>query len=181
MPRISPLNPDVATGDTATLLADTKAAFGGTPNLFTTAAQAPAALRAMLALFTSLGQSTLGPKVGELVAMAVAQANGCSYCLSAHSVIGGMHGLDAAALTAARRGASSDAKTDAILKLALAIVDRRGKLDDAALATARTHGVSDGEVVEVVAHVSLSVFTNYLNNVAQTEIDFPVVAVEAAA
>ncbi len=181
MPRISPVNPAVATGDTATLLAETKAAFGGTPNLFTTAAHAPSALREMLALFSSLGSSSLGPKVGELVAMAVAQANGCSYCLSAHTAIGGLHGLDAAALSAARRGASPDSKTEAILRLALAIVDRRGKIDDAALATARAHGVSDAEVVDVVAHVALNVFTNYLNNVAQTDIDFPVVASEAAA
>lgn len=181
MPRIKPLNPAVATGDTAMLLADTRAAFGGTPNLFTTAAHSPSALGAMLALFTSLGRSSLGPKAGELVAMAVAQANGCSYCLSAHSVIGGMHGLDAAALTGARHGASPDEKTNAILKLALAIVDRRGKIDDATLATARAHGLGDAELVDVVAHVALNVFTNYLNNVAQTDVDFPVVPVKATA
>lgn len=181
MPRINPVNPATATGETATLLAATKAAFGGTPNLFTTAAQAPAALEAMLGLFKSLGRSSLGPKVGEQVAIAIAQTNDCGYCLSAHTAIGGMHGLDAATLAGARRGASPDAKTEAILKLALKIVDRRGKLDDAALAAARSKGVTDAEIVEVVAHVALNVFTNYLNNVAQTEIDFPVVSLADAA
>jgi uncharacterized peroxidase-related enzyme len=179
MPRIAILNPAAATGETATLLAATKAAFGGTPNLFLTAANSPAALEAMLGLFKSTGKSSLGAKTGEQIAIAVAQANGCGYCLSAHTAIGKMHGLDAATLAGARRGASADPKTAA--SLALAIVETRGKVSDAALATARAAGVTDAEITEVVAHVALNIFTNYLNNVAETVIDFPEVAVEQAA
>ncbi len=181
MPRIHPVNPATATGDAATQLVATAAAFGGTPNLFTTAAHAPVALEALLGLFKTLGRSSLGAAVGEQVAIAVAQANGCGYCLSAHTAIGGMHGLDAATLASARHAVASDAKTTAILKLAVAIVGTRGNIDDATLAAARTAGVSDAEIVEVVAHVALNVFTNYLNNLCKTVIDFPVVAIEKAA
>jgi AhpD family alkylhydroperoxidase len=135
----------------------------------------------MLGLFKTVGKASLGPKIGEQIAVAVAQTNGCGYCLSAHTAIGTMHGLDAATLAGARVGASTSPKTAAILALSLAIVNARGQISDDALATARRAGVTDTEIVEIVAHVALNVFTNYLNNVAQTTIDFPEVALEAAA
>ncbi len=181
MPRIQPVNVADAIGETAALLAATKAAFGGTPNLFTTAAHSPAALETLLGLFAGTGKASLGPKVGEQIALAVAQVNGCGYCLSAHTAIGKMHGLDAAALTDARFASATSPKTTAVLRLALAIVNERGHISDEALATARAVGVTDAEVVEIVAHVALNVFTNYLNSVAATVIDFPVVPLERAA
>lgn len=181
MPRIHPINPEVATGDAATHLATAKKMFGGTPNLFTTAANAPATLGAMLGMFANVGKGTLGAKVGEQIAIAIAQANGCGYCLSAHTVIGKMHGLDPAELAAAKRAASMQPKTAAILKLAVAINTARGQVSDAVLAEARAAGISDAEIVEIVGHVALNVFTNYLNNVSETAIDFPVVTLDVAA
>ena len=181
MPRITPIDPATATGDAAAHLATTKKMFGGTPNLFTTAAHAPVALKAMNELFATLGKSSLGPKQGELLAIAVAQSNGCGYCLSAHTAIGGMYGLDASALAVARTAGSSDPKTSAVLQLAVVINSSRGRITDAQLALARAAGISDQEVVEVVAHVALNVFTNYLNNLAGTAIDFPIVALDQAA
>ena len=181
MPRIHPIDVASATGETAALLGTARKMFGSTPNLVTTAANAPAALNAMLGLFASLGKSSLGPKVGEQISIAVSQTNGCGYCLSAHTAIGAMHGLDVATLASAREALASDAKTSAILTLAVAIVQARGKIDDATLAAARAKGVTDAEVVEVVAHIAQDVFTNYLNNVCGTAIDFPEVALEQAA
>lgn len=175
MSRISPIDPTTATGEVAAHLATTKKMFGGTPNVFTTAGLAPAALKAMNELFGTLGKSSLGPQLGELVAIAVAQSNRCEYCLSAHTAIGAMYGVDAASLAAAKGAASQDPTTRALLQLAVAINASRGHLTDAQLAAARNAGISDAEIVEVVAHVGLNVYTNYLNNVAKTEIDFPVV------
>lgn len=57
----------------------------------------------------------------------------------------------------------------------------RGQVDDDDLATARAAGLSEGEIVEVVAHVALNIFTNYLNNVADTVVDFPLVSIDAVA
>ncbi|MEP6621069.1 MAG: carboxymuconolactone decarboxylase family protein [bacterium] len=181
MPRIQPIDPAAATGRTAALLDTTRAMLGGTPNMFTTAANAPAALDAMVGLFGSLSKSSLGAKVGELIAIAVAQANHCGYCLSAHTALGGSFGVDPVALTGARRAVSSDAKTEAILQLAVTIVERRGQIDDETFARARGAGISDAEIVEVVAYVGLNTYTNYLNNVCQTVIDFPTIALDAAA
>ena len=180
MPRITPIDPSTATGEAATHLATAHRMLGGTPNLFTTVARSPAAIGAMVAFFGHMAKTALGARVGEQIAVAVAQSNGCAYCLSAHTAIGGSLGLAPEALAAARGAHASDAKTAALLRLAVAINHARGHVDDATLAAARHAGITDAEIVEVVAHVALNVFTNYLNNVAQTTIDFPVVALAAA-
>jgi uncharacterized peroxidase-related enzyme len=181
MPRIHPVDSATATGAAADQLAATKKLFGSTPNMFATAAQSPATLAAMNGFFAALGKSPLGGKVGEQIAIAVAQSNGCEYCLSAHTAIGGMHGVSAANLASARSGHSDDPKAQAAISLALDIVRTKGRVSDATLAAARVSGLGDSEIVEVVGHVALNIFTNYLNNLAGTDVDFPVVAIEQAA
>lgn len=181
MPRISPLDPATATGDTATHLDAVRRLLGGTPNLFTTAAHSPVALGVLASMFASLGKSSVGGRTGELLAIAIAQSNGCGYCLAAHTAIGTSLGLGADALSAARTASAADARTTAILSLAVSINRSRGKIADAELTAARAAGLSDREIVDVVALVALNVFTNYLNNVAETTIDFPEVPLLAAA
>lgn len=181
MPRIQPVDPATATAETAAHLATANKMFGGTLNLVLTAAQSPAALKVMLGLFAGVGATSMGAKVGEQIAIAVAESNRCGYCLSAHSAYGSAYGLDAAELEAARRATSANPKTNALLKLAVDINQARGHVSDASLGAARTAGLSDAEIVEVVAHVALNVFTNYLNSVSQTQIDFPEVPLSAAA
>lgn len=181
MPRISPIDPATASGALADHLAATKKMLGSTPNLFTTAANSTPALAAMNGFFMALGKGKLGGKIGERVALAIAQANGCEYCLSAHTALGQMHGVDAAELAAARRGSSTDPRAQAAITLALDIVKTRGRVSDDSLAAARAAGLEDSEIVEIVAHVAINIFTNYLNNLAGTEVDFPRVALEQAA
>ena len=181
MPRIQPIDPATATAVVAAQLDETRKSLGSTPHLFTTAAQSPATITALNGLFAALGTGALAGKIGERIAIAVAQQNGCEYCLSAHTALGSMFGLDAAELNAAKRGQSSDDKALAAMTLALAVLRTRGKVDDAAIASARKAGLTDGDLVEVVAHVALNVFTNYLNNLAQTEVDFPRVVLDVPA
>ncbi len=181
MQRIHPVDSATATGAAAEQLAVTKKLFGSTPNMFATAARSPATLAAMNSFFAALGKSPLGGKVGEQIAIAVAQSNGCEYCLSAHTAIGGMHGVSAANLASARSGHSDDPKAQAAISLALDIVRTKGRVSDATLAAARVSGLGDSDIVEVVGHVALNIFTNYLNNLAGTDVDFPVVAIEQAA
>ena len=178
MPRITPIESSAATDDTAVHLAAVRKMLGGTPNLFTTAAHSPAALGALVSLFGYAARTSLGGRLAEQIALAVAQQNGCGYCLSAHTALGKLQGLDQPTLTAARSAESSDARTAGLLRLAVAIIETRGHLDDATLATARDGGISDADIVEVVFLVALNVFTNYLNSVAQTTIDVPVVLPE---
>ena len=180
MPRITPIDPSAATGAVKVQLEGTARALGATPNMFLTAAQSPAALTAMNAFFEALGKGTLGGAIGERIAIAVANANGCEYCLAAHTALGAGHGVPAAELAAAKQAHSVDARAAAAMTLARAILERKGRVSDVDLALARRAGLGDREIVEVVAHVALNVFTNYLNNLAQTEVDFPAVALEAA-
>jgi uncharacterized peroxidase-related enzyme len=156
-------------------------AFGGrAPNMFTTAAQSPAVVAAMVSFFGHMGKASLGTKAGEQIAVAVAQSNGCGYCLSAHTAIGESQGLTSEEMLAARDCEAADPKTRALLELAVAINRDRGHIDDATVAAAHGAGLTDAEIIEVVAFVALNVFTNYLNTVAQTTIDFPEVALVTA-
>lgn len=181
MPRIQPIDAANTIGAVADQLAATRKMLGWTPNMFTTAANSTAALTSMNTLFASLAKGKLGGRIGERVALAIAQVNGCEYCLSAHTAIGQLHGLSSSELAAARYGNSIDSKARAAIAFALAVLDAKGRVSDATLADARAASLDDNEIVELVAHVALNVFTNYLNNLAGTEVDFPLVRLEQAA
>ena len=117
----------------------------------------------------------------EIVALAVAQYNSCHYCLSAHTLLGKGAGLSPEAIRAARLGKGQDPLDDAIATLALRIVETRGQVSDSDLSAARLAGLDDARIVEIVGNVAHNVLTNFMNNVAQTKIDFPVVDVAVAA
>jgi uncharacterized peroxidase-related enzyme len=155
--------------------------LGSVPNLFRIVANSPAALGGYLGLHGALAKGALDPKTRERIALAVAEINGCSYCRSAHSYIGAklLH-LDQAELAANRAGGSNDPKADAAVRFAVEIARERGHLAEDDLRAVKLAGYSDAEIVEIIAHVALNTLTNYVNEVLATEIDFPVVAAEAA-
>lgn len=174
MPRIPPVDPSTA-GEAKPLLDGIHEALGMTPNLYRVVARSPAALAGVVGLTSALGKGRLRARLRERIALAVAQANGCEYCLSAHTALGKGLRLTDAELALAREGRAPDAHDDAALRFATVLLERRGGVDDADVAAARRAGLDDAELVEIVAHVALNVFTNYLNKAADTEIDFPVV------
>lgn len=175
MPRIHPLNRESATGPVAETLDAVKSKLGRVPNILGTLANSPAALQAYLGLSDILGKGRLSPKQREAIALTVAQANDCKYCLSAHTAIGQMAGLSQTEILAARSVHSEDAQTNAILNLAAKIVTKRGWLTDDDLAAARRQEIDDGLIVEIVANVVHNTLTNYTNHIAETLIDFPAV------
>lgn len=175
MSRIAAIDPAHATAAVKPMLDAVNANFGVTPNLFRVAAQSPAALEGLLGLNGALVKGALDARTRGAIALAVSEANASNYCLSAHSALGVGAGLSDQEMSAARSGRSNDPKTAAILRFAHALVQNRGQTSDGDLAQLRQAGVNEGEVVEVVANVVLHIFTNYLNSVAGTEIDFPVV------
>ena len=177
MQRIAAINPAEATGKAKQLLDAVQAKLGITPNLMKTLASAPAALEAYLNFGNALGTGALSAKFREQIAIAVAQANSCEYCLSAHSAIGKMVGLTPEEIAASREAHAQDTKRDVGLRFAQSIVVQRGEVSDAILASVRQAGYTDGEITEIVANVAVNIFTNYFNHVAQTEVDFPRVPV----
>jgi uncharacterized peroxidase-related enzyme len=165
---------DTAPAAAQPLLKAVETQIGSVPNLFRTVASSPAALEGYLGMSGALAKGRLPAATRERIALAVAQLNGCDYCLAAHSYLGiHLARLDAAEIEANRRGRSHDATARAAVQFAVAVASHRGQVADADLAAVRAAGYDDAQIVEIVQHVALNVWTNYLNNVARTEVDFP--------
>ena len=173
MNRIASIDPSTATGKAKELLDAVKTKLGIVPNMMRAMAGAPAVLESYLGFSGALSKASLPIKTREAIALAIGQANRCQYCVSAHTLLGGKAGLGESDLAAARTGESSDPKTAGALRLALAINNKQGHISDAELAAARSAGLSDGDIAEVVAVVSLNI---YFNHVADPKIDFPLVS-----
>jgi uncharacterized peroxidase-related enzyme len=181
MSRIPAIDLAQATGRTKDLLDNVQKSLGVVPNLFRVAAQSPAALEGLLSLSGALSHGRLSHRLGEQVALTVAERNGCNYCLSAHTLLGKKAGLTEADVTQARDARAVDAKAEAALSFAARVVDQAGHVSDAEIEAVRAAGFNDGEIVELVAATVLNIFTNTLNNVARTDIDFPAVPASARA
>ena len=182
MSRISIPALDQTPAATRPLLDAVKKQLGVVPNLMKVVGNSPAALGGYLALSGALAKGALGAKTGERIALAIAEINACHYCLAAHTYLGrNVAKLDDAEIAANRNGASNDPKADAAVRFAASVALERGHVSDAAMRAVKEAGYSDAEVMEIVVHVALSTLTNYVNEVAQTEIDFPAVDLKRAA
>jgi uncharacterized peroxidase-related enzyme len=147
--------------------------LGFTPNSFKLLSLSPAALSGVVALQGALGR-TIDARTRDIVALVVSQANECGYCLSAHSQTAAQFNhATAEEIALARHGRSADPKRQAAGTFARRVVEERGKVTDADLEAVRKAGYSDRQVVELVALVAQFQLTNFMNNVADTDIDFP--------
>jgi uncharacterized peroxidase-related enzyme len=156
--------------------------LGSVPNLFRLVANSPAALKGYLGLSGAIAASALDRQTQERIALTVAEQNGCDYCLSAHTYLGrNVAKLDDAEITANRNGSSNDVRAAAAVRFAAQVVRSRGHVADADLQAVRAAGFADAEIIDIVLAVALNTFTNYVNEVARTEIDFPVVHTARAA
>lgn len=180
MPRVQLVNPADTTPDRQAALQQIHRAFGATPNMFKAVANSPAALKSMWGAFGALGAGVVGAKLGEQIAVAVADRNRCEYCLAAHTVLGQGAGVSAEEMAAAQAGRSSDARTAAALKFALKLVDARGQASAQDISELRAAGFDDEHIVEILAHVALNLFTNYVNVAFDVPVDFPKVALSPA-
>jgi uncharacterized peroxidase-related enzyme len=173
-PRIAAINPSSAQPKAKELLAAVQKQLSMTPNMMRTMAHSPAVLQGYLSLSGALGTGVLSGKVREELALFIGQSNECDYCVAAHSTLGKMAGLQPNQLIEARKGlVGGDPEAQAALKFAKAVLESRGDVADSDLAAARSAGLGDAQIAEIVAHVALNVFTNYFNRVARTEVDFP--------
>jgi uncharacterized peroxidase-related enzyme len=158
------------------LLQAVKAQLGVVPNMFRLVANSPATLEGYLGLSSALSKGALDRKTRERIALAVAQLDGCDYCLSAHTYLGkNLAKLDDAELASNRKGMSSDVKADVAVRFAAKLVRERGQVKEIDVEEVRRAGYSDGEILEIIGHVALNTFTNYVNEALGTAIDFPIV------
>lgn len=173
MSRLTLVDPATATGTAKQLLDAVKAKFGKAPNLTRVMANSPAVLESYLGFAGALGNGLLDPKLREQIALYSAQENGCDYCLSAHTAIGKLAGLQPDQILASREGQGLDEKGTAALTFVHQVLAARGKVSAEQVEAVRTAGFSDGEIAEILAHVALNVFTNYFNIATDVDIDFP--------
>ena len=181
MSRVPLIDANITTPDRKALLEQIHGAFGATPNMFRAVANSPAALKSMWGAFGALGEGVIPAKLGEQIAVAVADRNGCEYCLAAHTALGRKAGASAEEMSAAQGGNAADPKTAAALRFALQLVEARGQVGDADVQAVRAAGFGDQEIVEILAHVALNLFTNYVNVAFAVPVDFPAVKLRRAA
>lgn len=181
MPHVNLIDPAASSAAVKPTLDQIKGAFGSVPNMFKAVANSPAALDSMWSAFGALGGGTLGARLGEEIAVAIANANACAYCLAAHTALGRKAGASAEEMAAAQVGVSSDPRTQAALAFALKVVRERGAVTEADVAALKAAGFGDEGVVEIMAHVALNLFTNYVNVALGVPLDFPGVALKRAA
>lgn len=175
-PRIEPLSDERAPAPSRAILERTRQAIGMVPNLYRTMAHAPVALRSYVDTARLLAEGGLPAALREQIAVAVAGLNCCEYCASAHTLLGRGAGVAPEELARNLSAESSDPKVAAALAFVRAVLDSRGDVPDAALAAVRAAGYSEADIVEMVAHVGMNTFTNTLNRLARTVVDFPRVA-----
>ena len=176
MARINPIAPQQAQGKSRELLDAVREKLGMVPNLIKTMAHSPATLGAYLGMSGALADGKLSPREREQISLSIAETNGCNYCLAAHSAIGKLAGLSELEIRDARLGTSPSSRDNAILTFAREVMNERGRVSHEALTRIRQAGLDDGEITEIIAGVALNFFTNSLNLVAQTELDFPAAA-----
>ena len=178
----TPATIDAAPTASRPLLESVRKQLGTVPNLFRLVATSPAALEGYLGMHGALGKGALPAPTRERIALAVADINGCNYCLAAHTYLArNLAKLDDGEIAANRAGGSGDARADAAVHFAAKVARERGHIRPEDLAAVRAAGYDDAQIIEIVQHVALNTWTNYVNEVAQTDIDFPMAAPRKAA
>jgi uncharacterized peroxidase-related enzyme len=171
--RISPVAKDKASGNVKPIFEQMERNMGKVPNIFLNMANSPEALQAFVAMQEKVEKSSLSKALKEALALTVAEANHCNYCLSAHTVIAKAAGLQEQEILNARRAHASNKKEQAILTFAKLVIDKKANVSDADVAQLKAEGVSDKELCEIVLAITLNIYTNYFNKVMNTENDFP--------
>lgn len=176
MSRVQIVDPKTATGDARRLLDAVQSQLGVTPNFIRVLANSPKALEGFLGLYGALGGISLDKAMQERIALGTAEGNACEYCVSAHTAIGRHAGLSNAEMLLNRQGTAGNAKAAAIVAFARALNDNLGEVTTAEFDAARSAGLTDAEIVEVIAVLALNIFTNIIGKATRVDIDFPKVA-----
>lgn len=172
MTRINLLTAETAPEGSKETLNNVTKAMGKVINIFKVMANSPAALKTYFAIDGALQEKTLDTATAERIALAVSGVDNCDYCTAAHSYLA-KDVLSEAEIVNARKGKSDDAKAQTALDFAIAVLKSAGRVSDEELEKVKKAGYLDGEILEIVSVITLNFFTNVINNVAQTPVDFP--------
>lgn len=180
MSNVALIDPATSSSAVKPTLDRINGAFGVVPNMFKAVANSPAALASMWGAFGALSGGKLGSRLGEEIAVAIANINGCEYCLAAHTALGRKAGASSEEIAAAQVGQSADPRTQAALTFALKVVKNRAAIAQSDVEILKSAGFDDEGVVEIIAHIALNLFTNYVNVALDVPVDFPGVKLRPA-
>lgn len=173
MTRINLVDPTAAQGELKELFATAAQTFGSVPNFVRALGNSPALLRGFLGLYGGLSKGAIDAATAERIALAMAESNGCDYCVSAHTALAQGIGLSAEEITAARNGTSSEARSKAAVLFARAILGNKGQVTAVEMDAVRSAGYNDAQIAEIIGHVGLNTLLNFFGKASQIEIDFP--------
>jgi uncharacterized peroxidase-related enzyme len=178
MSRLTTIRPEEATGAAAEVFAKIKKAVGKVPNTYATVGtHSPEALSAALAFDAAVAASTLGKADIEVIKLAVSEYVGCDYCVAAHTLMGKLAGLSADDMKQVRAGvATGDAKRDALVTYVRTLVGTRGTVPEAVFDAVRAAGYTERQIIEINLAIASITFTNLVNRVNDTTLDFPTVS-----
>ena len=164
-----------ATGRTAELFSAIKAKLGKVPNAYDAiGSNSPVALDALLKFDAALAETSLSKQEIETIKLAVSEVAGCDYCLAAHTLMGKLAGLAPEAMLAARHGgASGNGKQDALATFVRTVVATTGTVPQAVVDAVKAAGYTDAQVVDTIFAISSITFTNLVNRINDTVVDFP--------
>ena len=175
MNKINPIQVADASEASQAVLEIVNKKLGRIPNMYKVMANSPAVLDAYVKLNGALSAGAIGSKMAEMIALATAEHNGCSYCLSAHTFLGNKAGLTEQQITDSKTFHSDIEKFDAGLQFAKKIVTNPNKISSDDITPLKKYGFTDGEILEIIANVIRNMFTNYVNIVSNTEVDWNVI------
>lgn len=178
MSRLTTIRPEEATGATAEVFAKIKKAVGKVPNAYATiGTQSPEALGAALAFDAAVAASTLGKADIEVIKLTVSEYAGCDYCVAAHTLMGKLAGLTSDQMKQVRAGATTgDAARDALVAYVRTLVGTHGTVPVAVVDAVRAAGYTERQLIEINLAIASITFTNLVNRVNDTTLDFPAVA-----
>lgn len=173
MKNLEILSKDQVNNDNAQIFDALKGKLGMVPNLYATIANSEVALGTFLTAGDSLANGSFNGKEVEAIALAAAEANGCEYCLAAHTAVGKLNGFSEQDTIDIRSGQVNDTKLQALINLTTAIVKDHGRPNQILVDAFFSAGYNQAALIDLIGFVALNTFNNYVNNIAKTTIDFP--------
>ena len=173
MPHLEALSREATVEENKAIFDQLKTKIGMVPNLYATYANSPVALKAILDLDGTLKGGGFTNREIEAIALAVSEANACDYCLAAHTALGKMNGFSEEETIGLRTLTTEDKKLHALVDLAAAITITRGQPEHEKIDTFFAVGYDKAALVELIGFIAVNTYNNYLNNIADTTIDFP--------
>ena len=169
--RILPLDDDGRDTRVTALFDRARATYRWLPNTVRVMARGSGSGELYLTAGALNRDGSCGELERELLAVTTAAFNRCDYCLTAHSLAARALGASEEDVLSAQAGRASDPRTDAMLQFARAVLRERGRVHDDELVQARRGGLDDRLMLDIVSVVVENTLGNFVNNIAETELD----------